>query len=440
MSPVPKFVLVALVAVGVIAAAGDAFACSCMEPGPPCQNAFQSDAVFAGTVVGITRVRDPGTGYISLSVEFAEVESFRELQGPTVSVLTATDGAACGYGFKTGERYIVYAARRGRTLSTSICSRTGPIAEAAADLQFFKSAKESATRSVFGSVVHTEFHHVDGRTTEHGPVADVLVALKGPAGTIERRTDGFGRYRFENLDPGTYEVQLAVPTGFRTFDSPMKRTLSDPRACFEENFVLAYDGRVRGTVESAPGEAAAGIRLELIHVEQIGKRLINSMTTISDDNGQFNFDEVPQGTYVLGVDHSEDGRAFPRTFYPGTSDAAQATRFEMLRGDQYDLRPLLLPAPLPMVDVAGRVISANGLPASPVEVVVSGEFLTETNTRVTTKADGTFVVRLHEGVVYTATARHQTPQRGRRRESASAGPFVATEKMSPLVLIFAGAP
>lgn len=39
-----------LLAAGV----GDASACSCQPSGPPCQNYFQSDAVFIGTVRSIT--------------------------------------------------------------------------------------------------------------------------------------------------------------------------------------------------------------------------------------------------------------------------------------------------------------------------------------------------------------------------------------------------
>ena len=42
--------LIGLTTLMVLARAGDASACSCPSSGPPCQNAFQVDAVFAGTV------------------------------------------------------------------------------------------------------------------------------------------------------------------------------------------------------------------------------------------------------------------------------------------------------------------------------------------------------------------------------------------------------
>ena len=38
-----------------LAIARDAYACSCMESGPPCQSFFQVPAVFAGTVRSVTQ-------------------------------------------------------------------------------------------------------------------------------------------------------------------------------------------------------------------------------------------------------------------------------------------------------------------------------------------------------------------------------------------------
>src|SRR6187397_2348238 len=43
-----------------LAAGNDAFACTCPSSGPPCQNAFQVDTVFAGTVRSITPLPDDG--------------------------------------------------------------------------------------------------------------------------------------------------------------------------------------------------------------------------------------------------------------------------------------------------------------------------------------------------------------------------------------------
>src|SRR5512145_2553656 len=79
---------------------GDAVACSCPPSGPPCQNAFQVDVVFAGTVRSISPLPEdspplrPGEMRIpsTLRVEFESVLPFRGIQASNVSVLTAGSG------------------------------------------------------------------------------------------------------------------------------------------------------------------------------------------------------------------------------------------------------------------------------------------------------------------------------------------------------------
>src|SRR6185436_9644004 len=102
--------------------AGEAIACSCMESGPPCQNYFQSDVVFVGTVRDITQVpvadRDS-----SVRVEFEQAVPSRGVAGSSITVLTSVaDGASCGFPFKRGERYVVYGYRSkdGTGIRTSI--------------------------------------------------------------------------------------------------------------------------------------------------------------------------------------------------------------------------------------------------------------------------------------------------------------------------------
>ena len=43
-------------------------------------------------------------------------------------------GTACGYGFEPAKSYLVYASATDGALSTNLCSRTRPMAQAAEDL------------------------------------------------------------------------------------------------------------------------------------------------------------------------------------------------------------------------------------------------------------------------------------------------------------------
>src|SRR5688572_14923283 len=100
----------------ILATGTDALACSCGPSGPSCQNTFQSDAVFSGTVRTITIIPEEGPPLRpnefrfprGFRVEFDVIAAFRGVETPTVTVLTSGNGASCGYTFKQGERYLVY--------------------------------------------------------------------------------------------------------------------------------------------------------------------------------------------------------------------------------------------------------------------------------------------------------------------------------------------
>lgn len=64
-------------------------------------------------------------------------EVWKGVPGGTVALMTGAGGGDCGYDFREGERYIVYAhaSPYGEpTLGTSICTRTRLLADAGADL------------------------------------------------------------------------------------------------------------------------------------------------------------------------------------------------------------------------------------------------------------------------------------------------------------------
>jgi hypothetical protein len=90
-----------------------------------------SAAVFEGTV---TDVRKPQGNEMSLEVDLRVGRRFKGAEADTVTVLTAENGAACGYNFEVGGTYLVYADENDGQLAVSLCSRTARIEDAADDL------------------------------------------------------------------------------------------------------------------------------------------------------------------------------------------------------------------------------------------------------------------------------------------------------------------
>ena len=118
----------ALLVVGLVAMLPDcAFACSCASSPPPEGALEESSAVFSGEVIDIEK------GPQVSSVTFRVSKVWKGNHQETRTVSTASYGAACGYPFKEGQEYLVYA--WGKKMEVNLCGRTAPLSEASADLQ-----------------------------------------------------------------------------------------------------------------------------------------------------------------------------------------------------------------------------------------------------------------------------------------------------------------
>ena len=131
-------VAVALCVTGLWSMRADA--CSCAVPGLPCEAVWRSDVVFTGRVVSFESPA-PGTG--TRGVEFAVIQNFR---GPQLRTIVVASAGGCGYSFKIGESYLVYASDLQGTLTTSICTRTRPLRDAADDLAYAQSLSAATLR------------------------------------------------------------------------------------------------------------------------------------------------------------------------------------------------------------------------------------------------------------------------------------------------------
>jgi hypothetical protein len=87
-------------------------------------------AVVSGKVVDVEK------GSSTSSVTLRVYEMWKGPQRETLEMSTPSYGAACGYPFKEGQEYLVYAywGNQGTPLKVDLCSSTKPLSEAGADL------------------------------------------------------------------------------------------------------------------------------------------------------------------------------------------------------------------------------------------------------------------------------------------------------------------
>src|SRR4051812_35469241 len=128
-----------LVVGALVAGENDALACSCMWSGPPCQATWTADAIFVGTVVSISPIDHLSLGapYQSRLVKVNVERAFIGAASGPLEIVTGMGGGDCGYDFKVGVKYLVYAHKSDASILTaSICSRTKLLAAAGEDLQY----------------------------------------------------------------------------------------------------------------------------------------------------------------------------------------------------------------------------------------------------------------------------------------------------------------
>ncbi|HEX7957730.1 MAG TPA: carboxypeptidase regulatory-like domain-containing protein, partial [Pyrinomonadaceae bacterium] len=324
-----QLTLACLVVLLVSAARADG--CTCGGPGSACAAYGASDAVFVGTVTEIrSKPRNETSDLPPRTVTFSVEEAFSGVRGAEMQVATGFGGGDCGYAFVKGSRYLVYAHRSGSKalLYTGMCTRTALAHGAAEDLEFLRGlARRPPGATVNGSVRRWERNAPEGTGRHAVGVEGVRVTLSGAGWAQELRTDAGGNFKAEGLQPGTYEATLHLPEGMTALE-PVRLLKAADKGCASADFLLTENGRIAGRVTDAEGRPAAGLSLTLADADGKNPELRYGRHARADAEGNYRFEGLPPGRYLLGVRFSEysafddAARAYPRAYYPGVSQAA----------------------------------------------------------------------------------------------------------------------
>ncbi|MBY0371032.1 hypothetical protein K2X33_10115 [bacterium] len=123
-----------------------AMACDCAAPHKIPRAFYTADTVFVGRVYDVqVDNKRPFDGKVaSINVTEAIYGTFEK---KNEKIRTATSGAACGYGFQTGDDVLVYAYLDDKgQLATSSCSRSKDASSASSEIDKLRElAKEDRT-------------------------------------------------------------------------------------------------------------------------------------------------------------------------------------------------------------------------------------------------------------------------------------------------------
>lgn len=130
---VKTFTAFAALAILLFVNVADLTACTCLPWRPPAQAFAEADAVFLGRILSFEEI--PSIYQRRAQIEVLKIWKGNKNEADTL--FTAMSEASCGYDFRVGETYLIYAHRFGEEpLSTNLCTRTQPESQAVVDLDF----------------------------------------------------------------------------------------------------------------------------------------------------------------------------------------------------------------------------------------------------------------------------------------------------------------
>jgi hypothetical protein len=145
-----KLIVFAAVIVFSVLSGREVFACSCLVDNErsnveQIQTSYEkADAVFYGKVIEVKRQTvkyGSLRNYQDLRVKFKVEKSWKGSATREIIIRTAGNSAACGFAFKAGKSYLVYASSSGNGLQTTHCSRTSALNDDAKYLDKIKKPK-----------------------------------------------------------------------------------------------------------------------------------------------------------------------------------------------------------------------------------------------------------------------------------------------------------
>ena len=259
---------------------------------------------------------------------------------------------------------------------------------------------------------------ISGTVTRGGGVAvpnAIVRWVRWVGGTGQQgggRADAQGKFVFEKLLPGSYQVTaqaeglVTVEFGQTNAGQPGKRIeLAEGQSFDHADIVLFRNGAVEGIVTDEFGDPAPGITVQLAQPMMVAgvRRLMpaaGNPPQPSDDRGHYRVPNVPPGEYYVlalsgAFSQPETLAGFAPTFFPGTALPGQARAVRVTAGqDLLDVNFALSPAPLRTVTL--RAADPAGAPQSAMLLLAAmsgGDVKAMITARGQTAPDGTFSFR-----------------------------------------------
>ncbi|MGD1210413.1 MAG: hypothetical protein ABR973_03515 [Candidatus Acidiferrales bacterium] len=417
-------------------------ACTCSQAAPgKCPGLQQGDVVFTGTVTAIEDISygapkaDSSGAPVDIIASRLTRYHFRideKFAGPDVAeidVFSGGDDGDCGYHFKQGERYVVFAQQEaeGRLFST-ICNGTRPASEARALIPQLR-AMRNGTRvaSVFGVLRSADPPFLAPLDDPDDPLPNISLKLRSRYDRFETGTDASGIYSFYDVHAGEYRFTANVPPRTELTRKGLSGGLPPFKipdgACYEYDVVALPTGHIRGSVLGTNGKPLGLASVELYRAGAYSDAR-PGLWAFQGDKGVFDFDHIGPGDYVLvfnRLNRMDPNAPYPRAFYPGAADASDAEPIHVKGGQQLTKVNIRLKDGFPTRQIRVRLKWQGSRPPGSVTVMAKAD--QGQNPAAQQIADGLYQFTLLESAGYTISAWEDlAPQRAATNKNPDCAP------------------
>jgi hypothetical protein len=460
-----KFRHLAFILFALIAFPALALACACTSSAPgQCPGLQPTDVVFTGTVTDVQYVPPDQAAPTDIS-QTTEAPVGGDLPSSTAATPPATPAPAqiapgtssmyryhfhiderfagpadqqevdvysggedgdCAYRFKPGAQYVVYtqAEDDGRLFAT-ICSGTRPVADAAALIPQLRAMRDGRrVAAVFGVLRRSDPPFLSPPDDPAEPIPNISLKLRSQLDRFQSNSGSDGVYNFYDVHDGTYNFTANLPPGTELTQKsqavPLEAFSIPDGACYEYDVYALPTGHIGGSVLGPDGKPLPIATLELYRAGTYDDSR-PGYWGFQGATGAFDFDHVGPGEYILVYNRAnrmDPNSPFPRSFYPGVHDIADAKPIELK--DSQDLEKLVF-----NVDngyssrtLRVRVKFTGPRPAGSVTIAAAAD--KHENPSVNKIAEGVYGFTMFGDANYTVSAWEDlTPQRSRGKNACA---------------------
>jgi hypothetical protein len=271
-------------------------------------------------------------------------------------------------------------------------------------------------------------------------------------------TDAEGRFELKDLPAGRWELVVSK-AGFVTLRHGQRRPreagqpieLGDGETMSRANFVLPRGAAVTGRIVDEYGDPVAGTRVQAMRYQTVqgARQLMPAGNDQTDDTGSYRLYGLTPGDYYITAvaqmgmfaDDTNDATGYAPTYFPGTSNVAEAQRVTVGVGQEVTNVTFALLATR-AVRVTGTVMDSKGEPITNGVVMLQdasetaqGMFMQRFGGRI--RPDGSFILSNVTPGAYTLIVNTAMGPGGpgNEPEFASMRVTVGTEDLSGIQLV-----